>query len=143
MILMSPTADISQATPVTTTYEPAGRLRDIWARHRSRRRALHASSPHHQRLPSTDWDRIEELYGFCQARATDRLHEAEQQHEREEARRARHAQGILEAMRAQANKHDNAVVQACAVTYFRTQAMRDAPHPDFLGEWITPSRRPI
>ena len=139
MILMSPIADISQATPVTTTYDPPGRLRLglVWGRHRSRRRALHASSPHHQRVPSTDWDRVEGLFMFCQARASDRLHEAERQHEREPVCKARHDLGILEAMHAQANKHHNAVVLACAVTYFRAQAMRDAQHPDFLGEWIT------
>jgi len=38
-------------------------------------------------------------------------------------------------MYGKARQH-NDIVTSCAVTYFRTQALRDARHPDFLGEWI-------
>ena len=42
---------------------------------------------------------------------------------------------VLESMYGKARHHDHVVV-GCAVTYFRAQALRDANHPDFLGEWI-------
>jgi len=29
-----------------------------------------------------------------------------------------------------------AMVTGSAVTYFRAQALKDADHPDFLGDWI-------
>ena len=44
---------------------------------------------------------------------------------------------VLEAMYVQASTHNDVVV-ACAVTYFRATALRDAHHHEFLGEWIGP-----
>ena len=32
------------------------------------------------------------------------------------------------------------MVAACAITFFRARAMRDAQHPDFLGEWLGAAR---
>ena len=82
-----------------------------------------------------DWDRVERLYSFARARAFERLHEAE--HYGEVVVRREHRQSILamDAMFAQA-QHGDPVVASCAITYFRARAMRDANHPDFLGEWL-------
>ena len=39
------------------------------------------------------------------------------------------------AVYCKARQHGD-IVTGCAVTYFRAQALQDADHPDFLGEWI-------
>jgi hypothetical protein len=79
------------------------------------------------------WARVQTVYAFCRARAIDRIIEAEQSHPAMETRHKRDLH-ILETMYGKARHND--VVASCAVTYFRMTAMRDARHPDFLGEWI-------
>jgi len=89
-----------------------------------------------------DWDRVGTLYSFARGRAFERLHEAEQSSD--VAARREHRQSILaiDAMYSQA-QHGDAIVAACAITFFRARAMRDADHPEFLGEWLgAPAREP-
>jgi len=89
-----------------------------------------------------DWDRVEALYAFVRARAFERLHEDEWSGDVEA--HGEHRQGILviDDMCIQAQDGDP-VVASCAITFFRALAMRDANHPDFLGEWLgAPAPRP-
>ena len=88
-----------------------------------------------------DWHGLENLYHFTRLRAMDRLRAAEQDRDRHGSGRERHELRVIESMYAHARQHDD-IVAACAVTYFRAQALRDAHHPEFLGEWIarTPRR---
>lgn len=85
-----------------------------------------------------DWSRVQGLYVFTRARAIERILVAEAENGR--LAKARHDLRVLESMHAEAREHDD--VAACAILYFRTQAMRSAHHPDFLGEWIIPARAP-
>ena len=50
-------------------------------------------------------------------------------------RKQRRELHVLESMYCKARQHGD-IVTSCAVTYFRTQALKDAHHPDFLGDWI-------
>lgn len=54
-------------------------------------------------------------------------------------RRQRRELHVLESMYCKARQHGD-IVTSCAVTYFRTQALKDADHPDFLADWIWPPR---
>jgi hypothetical protein len=81
-----------------------------------------------------DWSRVQRLYAFCRLRAIDRLALA-QEHHPEDTSRERRELRVLETMYGKARHHDD-IVTSCAVTYFRAQAMKDAHHPDFIGEWI-------
>ena len=83
-----------------------------------------------------DWSRVQELYAFTRARAIERILVAEAENGR--VGKARHDLRVLEAMYAEARQYDD--VAACAILYFRAQAMRAAEHPDFLGDWIIPAR---
>ena len=121
MILTSPSEDAGQTPPVTTTFDPPGRSPGTAA---SRRRA-----------PGVDWDRVETLYAFVRSRALERLREAARSGDvagRREQRQTIHA---IDAMFAQA-QFGHPVVASCAITFFRARAMRDANHPEFLGEWL-------
>jgi hypothetical protein len=80
-----------------------------------------------------DWVRIQRLYAFCRARAIERIIAAKETPEA--VVRQQRALSVLETMYGKARQHDR-IVTGCAVTYFRAQAMKDAQHPDFLGEWI-------
>jgi hypothetical protein len=129
MILTSPSKDVDQAPPVTTTFDAPddnhARLLRLSRRARSNR---------------IDWDRVEQLYTFVRARAVDRLYEAEERHDPVAVRTECQHVHAVDAMFAQARRgHD--LVAACAVTFFRARAMRDAHHPEFLGDWIGPSNR--
>ena len=94
-----------------------------------------AQTVHTQRdaVEPQDWWRVQRLYEFCRARAIDRLVLAEQT--QESTGKERRELHVLESMYGKARQHDDIVV-GCAVTYFRAQALRDAHHPGFLGEWI-------
>ena len=81
-----------------------------------------------------DWTRVEQLYAFACARAQERLDEATRLQEAEQVRTTRAALRTLESMYTLARRSD--ATAACAITYFRVRAMRDAHHPDFLGEWL-------
>ena len=90
---------------------------------------LHSSTTQRSRdVP--DWGRIQTLYAFCRVRAIERIIKAGANSVSQ-----RRDLATLEIMYAQARKQDD-VLTGCAVSYFRTQAFRDARHPDFLGEWI-------
>ena len=122
MILTSPSEDSDQTPPVTTTFDPPAGRRVTQLHRRARRGRI-------------DWERVERLYSFVRARALDRAHEAVEGRdfaERSEPRRSLHA---IEAMFEQARQGDR-VVAECAITFFRARAMRDAHHPEFLGEWL-------
>ncbi len=94
-----------------------------------------AQTVHMQRhaVEPQEWWRVQKLYEFCRARAIDRLILAKQ--ELANTSRERRDLHVLESMYAKARQH-NEIVVGCAVTYFRAQALRDANHPGFLGEWI-------
>ena len=92
--------------------------------------------PQRRRVEAQDWERAQRLYIFCRARAIDRLALAEQQHPESTTKQRRDLR-VLEAIHGKARQHDD-IVTSCAITYFRAQAMKDAQHPDFLGEWIRP-----
>ena len=79
-----------------------------------------------------DWSRVQKLYGFCRARAIERLVLAE--HDPASPGKERRDLRVLESMYGKARHND--IVTSCAVTYFRAQALKDAHHHDFLGEWI-------
>jgi hypothetical protein len=83
-----------------------------------------------------DWNRVQELYAFTLARAIERILVADFDHG--SAGKERHDLHVLETMHAEARRYDD--VAACAVLYFRAQAMRAAEHPDFLGAWIIASQ---
>lgn len=86
----------------------------------------------HRDFEPQDWRRIQRLYAFCRARAIERIVEAS-----EDQSRHRRALTTLETMYGKARQH-NDIVASCAVSYFRAQALKDAHHADFLGEWIFP-----
>jgi hypothetical protein len=128
MILTSPSEDGDQTPPVTTTFDPP-----------HGRRAT--GPPRRMRRSRIDWNRVERLYSFVRARAVDRLHEAETCNDlAAEDNRCRDIQAI-DAMFTQA-RQGNRVVAVCAITFFRARAMRDADHPEFLGEWLGTSSAP-
>ena len=79
------------------------------------------------------WGRVQSLYAFCRARSIDRLVLAAQ--DSAKVRKLRRELHVLESMYCKARQHGD-IVTGCAVTYFRAQALQDADHPDFLGEWI-------
>jgi len=112
MILTSPSEDADQTPPVTTTFDPPG---DGTAR--------------------IDWDRVERLHSFVRARALERSRDALRHHDLAVLSNERRTMHAVEAMYAQARQRQG-VVAACAITFFRARAMRDAQHPDFLGEWL-------
>jgi hypothetical protein len=80
-----------------------------------------------------EWGRVQTLYAFCRARSIERLVLAAQ--DSAEVRKQRRELHVLESMYCKARQHGD-IVTGCAVTYFRTQALKDADHPDFLGDWI-------
>jgi len=90
-----------------------------------------ASTTH--RSAELSWHRVQRLYAFCRARAIERLVLAAQ----DPASLSKHRRDlrVLESMYCKARQHHDIVVD-CAVTYFRAQALKDANHPDFLGEWL-------
>ena len=79
------------------------------------------------------WGRVQTLYAFCRARAIEKLVHAAQ--DPANVRRQRRELHVLESMYCKARQHGD-IVTGCAVTYFRSQALKDADHPDFRGEWI-------
>jgi hypothetical protein len=137
VILTSPSDDIVQDGPVTTTY-PVDRGT---TRRPARRRHLSSvpSQPPGPTAADPRWDRVERLYAFCRARAQERIEHAEQHRAAWKAVEEHRELEVVEAMYAQAVSRGD-IVLACAVTYLRTKAMRDADHPAFLGEWLTPGR---
>lgn len=118
MILSPPCDDLDQTLPVTTTFDPPPRHARHW--------------PRPTRDAPVDWERVATLYAFVRARALEHLRRA---CDVETRRRERQHLQAIDAMFAQARR-GHRVVEACAVTYFRSRAMRDACHPDFLGQWL-------
>jgi hypothetical protein len=138
MILTSASDDFAQTEPVTTTYSPD--TQHTWARRLPRKvrgRLVRLSVRATHDVTATSWDRMAGLYEFCRTRTLERLHEAEQHEDVERTLKATRDLEVLEAMYVQASTHNDVVV-ACAVTYFRATALRDAHHHEFLGEWIGP-----
>ena len=80
-----------------------------------------------------DWARVEQLYVFARTRAEERLAHAER-HDADRVSKERAALRTLESMYALGRRSED--MASCAITYFRVRAMRDAQHPDFLGEWL-------
>lgn len=80
-----------------------------------------------------DWARVEQLYAFARTRAEERLAHAER-HDADRVSKERAALRTLESMYALGRRSED--MASCAITYFRVRAMRDAQHPDFLGEWL-------
>ena len=122
MILTSPSKDVDQAPPVTTTF-------DVPEDRRITR------LPSRESRDRIDWDRVERLHSFVEERALERLAEAEQRQDPVTLRTERQRVHAIEAILTQAHRR-RGVVAACAITFFRARAMRDAQHPDFLGEWL-------
>jgi len=79
------------------------------------------------------WGRVQTLYAFCRARSIERLVSAAD--DSVSVRKQRRELHVLESMYCKARQHGD-IVTNCAVTYFRAQALKDADHPDFRGEWI-------
>jgi hypothetical protein len=88
----------------------------------------------HRVEPFSDWTRFQRLYGFCRARAIERIILVDKGDVAGWTKGRRDLR-VLESMYTKARQQQGIVI-GCAVTYFRAQAMRDAQHPDFLGEWI-------
>jgi hypothetical protein len=84
-------------------------------------------------VESHTWERVQRLYAFCRARAIERVVVASE--DTIGMRKQRRELHVLESMYGKARQHGDVVI-GCAVTYFRAQALKDANHPDFLGEWI-------
>lgn len=122
MILTSPSQDVDQAPPVTTTFDAP---RDTRVSRLPRR-------PRQERV---DWERVERLYSFVRDRSLEHLHAALEARDSVAMKAERENVHALDAMFTQARK-GHAVVVGCAITFFRARAMRDAQHPDFLGEWL-------
>jgi len=122
MIITSPGKDDDQASPVTTTFDPPD------DRHPAR-------LPGRARSDLVNWGRVERLYSFVHARSSERLLEAEQRHDLAAAQVERRSLHAVDAMFTRARQAEG-VVLACAVTFFRARAMRDADHPEFRGEWL-------
>ena len=87
----------------------------------------------HRPVEPQDWWRVQRVYRFCQARAIERLVLAEP--DPANPNRERRDLRVLESMYGKARQHHD-VLTGCAVTYFRARSLKDAHHPDFLGEWI-------
>jgi hypothetical protein len=130
MILTSPSEDTDQTPPVTTTFDAPG-VAQSPRRTRSSRRDHGFQGVQGARV---DWDRMDRLHFFVRARTLQRLREAELHHDYAAQRTEREGLHAIEAMSDQA--HRDSLIAACAITFFRARAMRDADHPDFLGEWI-------
>ena len=128
MILTSPSKDVDQTPPVTTTFDVPEDRRVTRLPSRTRRERI-------------DWERAERLHSFVKERALERLAEAEQRHDLTALRAERQQVNAIEAIFTQARRR-RGVVAACAITFFRARAMRDAQHPDFLGEWLGTTRQP-
>ena len=128
MILTSPSKDVDQAPPVTTTFDVPEDRRVTRQPSRSRRARI-------------DWERAERLHSFVKERALERLAEAEDRRDPSALRAERQQVHAIEAIFTQACQR-RGVVAACAIVFFRARAMRDAQHPDFLGEWLGTARRP-
>lgn len=124
MILSSPSKDLDQAPPVTTTFDAPDSVR----RRITRR-------PRAARPERIDWDRVEGLHAFVRDRTTERLREAEHLGDLTVALSERANLHAIDAMFEQARQR-HGVVAACAITFFRARAMRDAHHAEFLGEWL-------
>jgi hypothetical protein len=122
MILTSPSKDVDQAPPVTTTFDAP-----------EDRRVTRLSG--RTRCSRIDWERVERLYLFVRERAVERLREAEQMRDVAALNAERQNVHAIDAIFTQARRR-RGVVAACAITFFRARAMRDAQHPDFLGEWL-------
>jgi hypothetical protein len=122
MILMSPSPDLDQEPPVTTTFDAPQDTRV-------------SRLPRRTRQERIDWERVERLYSFVRDRSLEHLHAALQARDGAAMRAERQHVHSVDAMFAQARK-GHAVVVGCAITFFRARAMRDAQHPDFLGEWL-------
>jgi hypothetical protein len=121
MILTSPSKDVDQTPPVTTTFDPpADRA---------------GEEPRRDRPHRTDWGRVERLYSFVRARSSERLRAAEQGRDLPAVLGERQSIQAVDTMFTQARRGEG-VVAACAITFFRARAMRDAHHPEFLGEWL-------
>jgi hypothetical protein len=122
MILTSPSKDLDQTPPVTTTFDPpegsgVARLpRDAWG-------------------GRIDWGRVERLYSFVRARSSERLRAAERRHDLPALLTERKSVHAVDSMFTQARRGEG-VVAACAITFLRARAMRDAQHPEFRGEWL-------
>jgi hypothetical protein len=82
----------------------------------------------------SNWARFQRLYGFCRARAIERIMRVDER-DLTGGTKERRDLRVLESMYGKARQQQDILV-SCAITYFRAQAMRDAHHPDFLGEWI-------
>jgi hypothetical protein len=91
-----------------------------------------ATADHRAVEPQT-WERVQRLYAFCRARAIERLVLASE--DAASIRKQRRELHVLESMYGKARQHGDIVI-GCAVTYFRAQALKDANHPDFVGDWI-------
>lgn len=126
MILSSPSKDVDQNPPVTTTFDPPG-----GSVTRLGRRA---------RSSGIDWDRVEPLYSFVRERTVERLNDARKRRDQEGVLAERKNVHAIDAMFAQARRRHE-VVAACAITYFRARAMRYADHPEFQGEWLGSAAR--
>ena len=121
MILSPPSKDVDQELPVTTTFDaPEGQS--------VTRRAG-------TRPDGIDWDRVERLYSFVRERGIERMRDARRAHDLEVVAVERQNVHAVDAMFAQARRR-RGVVAAVAITFYRARAMRDAQHPDFLGEWL-------
>jgi len=114
MILLSPNSDARQTPPIRGTFDPP-----------------EGTGP----ASGWDWDRVGALYAFVRARAFERLHADEWSGDAESRRERRQGILVIDAMFLAAQDGDP-VVAACAITFFRARAMRDANHPEFLGEWL-------
>jgi hypothetical protein len=126
MILTSPSQDVDQKPPVTTTFDaPEGSVTRL-----SRR-----AGP-----GRVDWDRVERLYSFVRDRTVERLNDARERRDQEGVLAERTNVHAIDAMFAQARRRHE-VVAACAITYFRARAMRYADHPEFQGEWLGSAAR--
>lgn len=121
MILTSPSEDAGQTPPVTTTFDAPSATSA-------------AAGPRRTLRHQVDWDRVERLHGFVRARSLQRLREAQLRRDYQAQRAERDSLHAIEAMADQA--HSDALIAACAITFFRARALRDADHPEFLGEWI-------
>jgi hypothetical protein len=130
MILTSPSEDVDQTPPVTTTFDPPkGSVTPLPVRERR-----------HRDLATIEWDRVEKLYSFVRARVLERLREAERGHDVAALGSERDSLHAIEQMCARA-REGQGVVAACAIIFFRARAMRDADHADFLGEWLGAAER--
>jgi hypothetical protein len=122
MILMSPTQDVEQDLPVTTTFDAPQDTRV-------------SRLPRRTQQERVDWDRVECLYSFVRDRSLEHLRSALEARDDAALRAERQNVHAIDAMFAQA-RQGHTVVVGCAISFFRARAMRDAQHPEFLGEWL-------